>query len=225
MILPEVNPLEKESVINELKKLIEKYKEKLKFKSWYFRNFYYFWLGIFLIILISFIFYLLVLSIIIFNILMIFSIVALTLSSITFLFNMMDYPVDNLNIYRLKIDENYYELNISIKNSGHGKLKLNFAIYFIESIDKDTELTSFLQCDTETMDQYLDELISRIEHNVINLYSLDFITKNYNVFFTRNDTHTETRIHKFDDGKIYMITFLFQTTHKVFYYISKYLKT
>lgn len=34
----------------------------------------------------------------------------------------------------------YYELIFSIKNTGYGKLKLDYAIYFIECIEKDENI-------------------------------------------------------------------------------------
>ena len=71
---------------------------------------------------------------------------------------------------------------------------------------------------------YLEELISLTKKDVIKVYSLKTITKSYGTFFTHNDIHAERRPHKFDMNKIYMITFFFQTSNKIFYYTSKYLK-
>ncbi len=115
-------------------------------------------------------------------------------------------------------------MSFSIQNCGHGKLKLYFAFYSIEEIEQDIQLTSFHKSDIESMDMYIEELISRINEDVIKVYSLKELTKTYRVFFTHNDTHTERRLHKFDRNKIYMITFLFWTSKKIFFYNSKYLK-
>jgi len=127
----------------------------------------------------------------------------------------MDYPVQEFKIKRIVDKEDFYELEFSITNSGHGKLKLDFAAYFIEEFRPDSKLDSFLYCDTENISQYLDELLNRIKYRVVK----------DNAFFPHNNIHSESRLHKFDKNKIYMITFFFQTSHKIFYYSINHLLT
>ncbi len=224
MILPNLNQDEKNEELERLKDLLEKSKKKISFRRWYHRHFAYFWFGVLISLLIIFLTCLVFAQIVILEISLVFSVVALTTSTILFVINIMDYPKDNLTINRLKEDENYYELIFSIKNTGYGKLKLDYAIYFIESIEKNEDISSFLICDTEEMHQFFEKLIEQIEKDKIRIFSLKSITSKFHLFFTHNDIHTESRLLKFEEGKTYMITFLFQTSHKIYYYISKFLK-
>lgn len=156
------------------------------------------------------------------------SIFASIVSIVTFFINLikiMDYPVSEFKIRKSLEKEDYYEFDFSITNSGHGKLKLDFAAYFIEQFEASSKLDSFLYCDTEDISQYLGELLNRIKHKVIKVYSLSAITKGYNVFFPHNYTHIESRLHKLEKNKIYMITFFYQTSHKIFYYVLKHIIT
>lgn len=175
----------------------------------------------------------------------VFSIIALSISIITLLFNIvriMDYPIDNLTIKQLKHKECFYELQFSVKNCGHGKLRLDYAIYFIEELDigeikelkmaqdkvnllENTALTKFLYNNYEKISEYLEKLILRINNGKINAFSLKEITKFCSMYYTHDDEHIETRVHKFEPNKIYFITFLFRTTHKVFFYVSKHIQT
>jgi len=175
----------------------------------------------------------------------VFSIIALFISIMMLSINIvriMDYPIDNLTINRLNHNENFYELQFSIKNCGHGKLRLDYAIYFIEELDineikelqtaqdkvnllENTAITKFLYNNYEKISEYLEKLIHRIKNSNINAFSLKEITKFCNIYYTHDDEHIETRVHKFEPKKIYFITFLFRTTHKVFFYISKHILT
>jgi len=144
----------------------------------------------------------------------------------------MDYPIDNLTIKRLNPKDSFYELQFSVKNCGHGKLRLDYAIYLIEEQDIDeikelenTALTKFLYNNYEKISEYLEEVILRIKNGSINAFSLKEITKFCSMYYTHDDEHIETRVHKFEPNKIYFITFLFRTTHKVFFYISKHIQT
>lgn len=224
MILPNLNQNEKNEELERLKDLLEKSKKKINIRRWYHRHFTYFWFGVLISLLITFIIWLILAQIIILEISLVFSVVALATSTLLFVTNIMNYPKDDLTINRLKEDENYYELIFSIKNTGYGKLKLDYAFYIIESIEKNEDISSFLICDTEEMHQFLEKLIEQIEKNKIRIFSLELITSKFHLFFTHNDIHTESRLLKFEKGKIYMITFLFQTSHKIYYYISKFLK-
>ncbi|MBA7545971.1 hypothetical protein ES705_38353 [subsurface metagenome] len=174
---------------------------------------------------------------------LIISIFAFSISIITLLINIirvMDYPIDNLSIKRLNSEDKFYELQFSVKNCGHGKLKLDFAMYFIEGLNvddfknsninldrilQDTAITHFLYYKYEKISQYLGELLRRIKNGSIKPFYLQEITKSSGVYFTHDDEHVENRVHKFEDGKLYSITFLFRTTHRVFWYISKHIIT
>jgi len=224
MILPNLNQVEKNEELERLKVLLEKSKKKISIKRWYHRHFAYFWLGVLIFFLGLFIAYLFSTQIVILEISLVLSVVALLTSSILFITNILDYPKDDLEINRLKKQENYYELIFSIKNTGYGKLKLDYASYFIECIEKDEDISSFLICDTEKMYQFFEKLIKQIEKDNIRIFTLESITSEFQMFFTHNDIHTESRLLKFKEGKTYMITFLFQTSHKIYYYISKFLK-
>ena len=108
------------------------------------------------------------------------SIYAFLISIITLLINIiriMDYPIDNLSIKRLNPHDKFYELQFSVKNCGHGKLKLDFAMYFIEDLKiddikssdpnfekilQDTAITHFLYNKYEKISTYLEELLKRI---------------------------------------------------------------
>lgn len=223
-MLPEVNPREKTKIIETLTKLAKKYKRKRSFRRTYHLHFIKIWFTIIIFLLIKFISFLIYKNVITFEFSLIFSITAFIFSFIILIPRVRGYPVDDLKVRKIKDGEEYYELSFSIQNCGHGKLKLDFAIYFIEEIESDNELTSFLQCDYERMNMYLEELIIRAKKEVIKVYSLKAITKSQGTFFTHNDIHTERRLHKFNSNIIYMITFLFRTSHKIFYYNSKYLK-
>ena len=224
MLLPRINQTEKDTELESLKELSDKSKNDFNLKRWYHRYFAYSWLVILIILLFVLISYLVLIQIIVFEISLIFSIVALITSTILFITKLMNYPKDGLAINRLKEDENYYELIFSIKNTGYGKLKLDYAIYFIECIEKDEDISSFLICDTEKMHQFFEKLIERIEKDRIRIFSLKSITSEFHLFFTHDDIHTESRLLKFEEDKTYMITFLFQTSHKIYYYISKFLR-
>ena len=148
----------------------------------------------------------------------------------------LDYPIDDLIVLPLNLDENSYEMQFMIKNCGHGKLKLDLAVYFIEtktleeifSEYEDADLIadkSFLRCETTSMDDYLTELMERIDKGMIEIYSLKELTKEFNVYYTHDDTHMETRVHKFESNKIHMVTFFFLTSRKIFYYTSKHIRT
>lgn len=236
MILPQENKSDKREIIKELKELCEKYrKNKWMFrkKNWFFRNYKYILVilglvGLFIIIPAISIY----ISIQFFKVPIemgisssfIFSILAFLISISTLLINVirfMDFPIDDLTYKQLNSKENFFELQFSIKNCGHGKLKLKFASYFIESLNKNGDLNEFLMC--ENLGDYLKKLIKRISENKIKTYSLKTMTKKYGAYFTHDDIHVETRIHKFDEYKIYLITFIFLTSHRVFFYISKYL--
>ncbi|MBA7682834.1 hypothetical protein ES703_91189 [subsurface metagenome] len=240
MILPQENLNNRNEIIKKLEKLDEECKVnklKIKITNFYFQNkryiSYIFLLILILAIIPIIIFYILVELIKIpieikLTISLFISIFAFIISIITLLINIvtvMDYPIDDLTIKPLRENENLYELQLSIKNCGHGKLKLDFAIYYIESIKADGKFDSFLRCETKEMEPFLGELLKRINKNLIEIYSLKAITKDFGVFFTHDDIHTESRLHKFESNKIYLITFLFLTSHKVFYYISKHLRT
>ncbi|MHA1232415.1 MAG: hypothetical protein ACTSPQ_17425 [Candidatus Helarchaeota archaeon] len=222
MEFPKSNDNERKEILKRLRELVKQNKKQKSFKRWYHRNSDFFWLIISTIFLLLFIF---TIGILIskFDLSFLFSTIALLISGGNFIIRIRNYPVDDLEIKKLKDEENYYELIFSIKNSGYGKLKLDFAIYFIESINKESDSNSFLICNTKSISTYLNELISRIKQDKIRVFSLASITKEYGVFFTHNDIHLESRLLRFDENKIYMITFLFQTSHKVFYYISRYL--
>jgi hypothetical protein len=224
MVTPIIDEAERKKILDKLNILHERSLKRISFRRYYHRNKRIAWLitliAIFLIVLTA----LIMNNLIFFDISLIFSVIALITSSITFLTSIASYPVDNVEIKRLKEGEQYYEITFSITNVGLGRLKLNFAMYFVESITKDSELSSFLQCDTEDMSQYLNELMIRIQNDVIEPYPLFILTRDYHVFYTHNDTHTETRLHKLEPGKTYMITFLFQTSNRIYYYTSKFLK-
>lgn len=224
MLLPKLNQDEKKEELETLKDLLEKSKKGFSLKRWYRRNFAYFWLAILITLLVVLIMCLIFAQIVILEISLIFSLIALATSTILFITKLMNYPKDDLTIKRLKADENYYELIFSIKNTGYGKLKLDYAIYFIECIEKDEDISSFLICDTEKMHQFFKKLIEQIEKDKIRIFSLKSITSKFHLFFTHDDIHTESRLLKFEEGKTYMITFLFQTSHKIYYYISKFLR-
>lgn len=223
-MLPEVNPREKTEIIETLTKLAKKYKRKRSFRRIYHLHFIKIWFTIIIFLLIGIISFLVYKNVITFEFSLIFSITAFIFSFIVLIPRVRGYPVDDLKVKKIKDGEEYYELSFSIQNCGHGKLKLDFAIYFVEEIKSDNELTSFLNCDFERMNMYLEELITRAKKDVIKVYSLKTITKSFGTFFTHNDIHTERRLHKFNSNIIYMITFLFRTSHKIFYYNSKYLK-
>lgn len=223
-MLPEVNPREKIEILDTLNKFKKRYQRKKSLRKMYNKHYITFWFTIFFITLIVVILVLIIKNLVIFEFSLVFSIIAFIFSFITLISRVRGYPVDDLIIKKIKDDEDYFELSFSIQNCGHGKLKLNFAFYIIEEIESDIELTSFLQCDIERMDMYMEELITRVKSDVIKVYSLKAITKSSGVFFTHNDVHTERRLHKFDRNKIYMITFLFWTSKKILYYNSKYLK-
>jgi len=72
--------------------------------------------------------------------------------------------------------------------------------------------------------RFFEKLIRQIEKDRIRIFSLKSITSKFDLFFTHNDIHTESRLLKFEESKTYMITFLFQTSHGIFYYISKFLR-
>jgi len=224
MLLPKLNQKEKKGELETLKDLLDKSKKKISFKRGYHRNFSYFWLVIFITLLVVLIMCLIGAQIVIMEISLIFSLIALATSTILFITKLMNYPKDDLTINRLKAGENYYELIFSIKNIGYGKLKLDYAVYFIECIEKDEDISSFLICDTEKMHQFFKKLIGQIEKDKIRIFSLKSITSEFHLFFTHDDIHTESRLLKFEEGKNYMITFLFQTSHKIYYYVSKFLR-
>lgn len=121
-----------------------------------------------------------------FQILLILSIFASFVSVITFFINLvkiMDYPVAEFNLSKSTNKEDYYELEFSITNSGHSKLKLSFAAYFVEEFQENSKLDAFLYCDTENISQYLGELLNRIRSKLVRVYSLSAITKDFEVFF------------------------------------------
>lgn len=224
MILPKLNQDEKKEELETLKDLLDKSKKRFSLKRWYHRYFAYFWLVILITFLLVLIIYLSFAQIVIMEISLIFSLIALATSTILFITKLMNYPKDDLTLNRLKTDENYYELIFSIKNTGYGKLKLDYAIYFIECIEKDENISSFLICDTKSMHRFFKKLIEQIEKDRIRIFSLKSITSEFHLFFTHDDIHTESRLLKFEESKTYMITFLFQTSHGIFYYISKFLR-
>ena len=224
MLFPKLNQNEKKEELETLKELLAKSKKGLNLKREYQRNFAYFWLVIFITLLVVLITCLVFAQIVTLEISLIFSVIALATSLILFITKLMNYPKDDLTINRLKANENYYELIFSIQNIGYGKLKLDYAIYFIECIEKDEDISSFLICDTEKMHQFFKKLIGQIEKDKIRIFSLKSITSKFHLFFTHDDIHTESRLLKFEKGKNYMITFLFQTSHKIFYYVSKFLR-
>lgn len=222
--LPEANPLEESKIITILEKLVKQYKKKMNLWRFFHAHYITISFGLFLLFLFLIFLYFICKGLITFEFSLIFSVVAFVFSFISLIPRVRGYPVDDLNVVKMKDGEDYYELSFSIQNCGHGKVKLDFAIYFIEEIESDNAMTSFLQCDFEKMDMYLEELVTRIKSGGIKVYALKAVTKYLGVFFTHNDIHTERRLHKFDKNKIYMITFLFRTSHKIFYYNSKYLK-
>jgi len=144
MILPKLNQDEKNEELKKLKDILGKSKKGSRLRSKYHRHFAYFWFAILISLLIVLISCLILAQIVILELSLVFSFVSLAISTVLFITNIIDYPIDDLTINRLKEDENYYELIFSIKNTGYRKLKLDYAIYFIECIEKDEDLSSFL---------------------------------------------------------------------------------
>jgi len=185
MVLPKENPQEEERVINKLVKIRDKYREsriKQYPYNWYFRNYKFIWYMLALVLLLivapALGFYISIeifgVSVVgDFTISLVFSIFAFIISIISLLIRLltiMDNPIDDLIIFPLDLDEKSYELQFMVKNCGHGKLKLDLAVYFIESktpeeifseYEDAEELTdkSFLRCETTSMDTYSKESI------------------------------------------------------------------
>ena len=147
MLLSKLNQGEKDEELKELKVLLDKSEKGFSLKRWYHRYSAYFWLVILITLLLVLIPCLVFAQIIVFEISLVFSIIALITSTILFITKLTNYPKDDLAINRLKEDENYYELIFSIKNTGYGKLKLDYAIYFIESIEQDEDIDSLVEDD------------------------------------------------------------------------------
>jgi len=239
----------------ELKELYDyrlKTEDKRSISLWYYHYNKYIWLiGSLILVVPGLIIILILLNTLFFKIpfelnitiSLVISIVAFVISITTLLINIiriMDYPIDNLSIDKLKSTDNLYELQFSVKNCGHGKLKLDFAMYFIEALDvkdfsnekqnsnknlQDTEIKDFLYYKYEKFSKYLEELLERIKNGSIRPYYMKEITKFVGLYFTHDDEHVETRVHKFEENKLYSITFLFRTTHRVFWYTTKHIQT
>lgn len=239
MILPNESIPDKRKILTHLYNIYDLEKNASKWykcKKWYFRhNWVILYTIIFCIIILTLVSAILIIILIFkipinisFEVSLFLSIFASIVSVSTLFINLvkiMDYPVQEFKIKKIVDKYEFYELEFSITNSGHGKLKLDFAAYFIEEFKPDSKLDSFLYCDTENISQYLGELLNRIKYKVVKVYSLSTITKDYNAFFPHNSIHSESRLHKFDKDKIYMITFFFQTSHKIFYYSINHLIT
>ena len=239
MILPKENVTDKKKIIKQLNKI---YNLEEKSSKWYNLKKRYHRHDKVILILILFCFIIIALVSVIliiskilkipieisFQVSLILAIFASFVSVITFFINLvkiMDYPVAEFNLSKSTNKEDYYELEFSITNSGQSKLKLNFAAYFVEEFQENSKLDAFLYCDTENISQYLGELLNRIRIKVVRVYSLSAITKDFGVFFPHNYIHTESRLHKFDKNKIFTITFFFQTSHRIFYYVVRHLLT
>jgi len=244
--------------IKRMYKLKELYEYRLKTENnrsislWYYHYYKYIWrIGLLILILVGFPITLILLSTLYFKIpfelsvtaSLVISIVAFLISITTLLITIvriMDYPIDNLSINKLNPTDDFYEVQFSIKNCGHGKLKLDFAMYFMEELKvsgsnnhnqnlnnylQDTRVTYFLYHKYDKFSQYLDELLKRIDNGNIKPFYLPEMTKFVDVYFTHDDDHLENHIHKFDKNMLYSITFLFRTTHRVFYYTTRHIQT
>ncbi len=136
----------------------------------------------------------------------------------------MDYPYNDLKFKRL--DNDTFELKFLMQNLGHGRLKLKLAFYLIEEKELAATNEDFIQSKGKSNAEYLNSILVDLQKadSTSKIYSLGIIErKESRVFFTYNDKHIETRIHKFKKLKLYRITFFVLTYKNISYYRSKHL--
>lgn len=218
----------------EVRKILLKYiKKSKKFRYRLIKFFYYYkrsFAIMFLILIISLMLFLLILisGFTFTRITEIFSIAALILSLTNIMYRitqLKDYAVEDLEIKNLKDD--LYEINFLIKNAGYGKLKLDFAFYSIENRDI-SESNDFFYCSSMKMHEYFGNLLNKLDNTKdeeMELFSLESMQKEREVFFTHEEFSVQTRLKKFKQNKLYKVTFFFQTSKKVNYEISRYVIT
>lgn len=157
MILPRESIPDKRRILTHLYSIYELEKnapKRYKCKKWYFRHSWVFKYTILFCIIIVVLATAILSIILIFNIPIIISfevslflsIFASIISLITFFINLvkvMAYPVQEFKIKKNNAEKEFYELEFSITNSGHGKLTLDFAAYFIEGFATNSKLDSF----------------------------------------------------------------------------------